>query len=136
MAGEMEELARSANAEEIARAKAQLRAALLMGLERPSARAEQIAAHLLAYGRVVPISEIREKLEAVSVDDVREIGEKLMATAQPAIAAVGPCRRLRATKHLPPAMDQPDVPHVRTRGHRRQRTPPNDHSSHGLHAQA
>jgi predicted Zn-dependent peptidase len=94
VAGEMEELARSANAEEVARAKAQLRSALLMGLERPSARAEQIAAHLLAYGRVVPISEIREKLEAVSVDDVRGIGEKLMATARPAIAAVGPLQAL------------------------------------------
>jgi predicted Zn-dependent peptidase len=94
VAGEMEELARSANAEEIARAKAQLRSSLLMGLERPSARAEQIAAHLLAYGRVVPISEIREKLEAVSVDDVRRFGEKLMASVRPAIAAVGPVREL------------------------------------------
>jgi predicted Zn-dependent peptidase len=94
VAGEMEELARSANAEEIARAKAQLRSSLLMGLERPSARAEQIAAHLLAYGRVVPISEIREKLEAVSVDDVRRFGEKLMVSVRPAIAAVGPVREL------------------------------------------
>jgi predicted Zn-dependent peptidase len=94
VACEMEELARSANAEEIARAKAQLRSALLMGLERPSARAEQIAAHLLAYGRVVPIWEIREKLEAVSVDDIRRFGETLMSTARPAIAAVGPVRGL------------------------------------------
>jgi predicted Zn-dependent peptidase len=96
VAGEMEELARSANAEEIARAKAQLRAALLMGLERPSARAETIAAHLLAYGRVVPISEVREKLEAVSVDDVRRFGEKLMAATRPAIAAVGPVQELES----------------------------------------
>jgi predicted Zn-dependent peptidase len=96
VAGEMQELARLANAEEIARAKAQLRSGLLMGLERPSARAELIAAHLLAYGRVVPISEIREKLEAVSVDDVRWFGERLMATARPAIAAVGPVQKLES----------------------------------------
>ena len=96
VAGEMQELARSANAEEIARAKAQLRSGLLMGLERPSARTELIASHLLAYGRVVPISEIREKLEAVSVEDVRSFGEKLMRTARPAIAAIGPVRGLES----------------------------------------
>jgi predicted Zn-dependent peptidase len=94
VAGEMQELARSTNTEEVARAKAQLRAGLLMGLERPSARAELIASHLLAYGRVVPISEIREKLEAVSIDDVRKFGEKMMTTARPAIAAIGPVRGL------------------------------------------
>ncbi|HTT83830.1 MAG TPA: pitrilysin family protein [Rhizomicrobium sp.] len=94
VAGEMAELARTASAEEIARAKAQLRASLLMGLERPSARAEMIAAHLLAYGRVVPIAEIREKLEAVSVDDVRRFGEVLMMTGRPAMAAVGPVKNL------------------------------------------
>jgi predicted Zn-dependent peptidase len=96
VAGEMQELARSAEADEVARAKAQLRSALLMGLERPSARAEQIAAHLLAYGRVPPVSEIREKLEAVSVDDVRSFGEKLMSAERPAIAAVGPVQGLEA----------------------------------------
>ncbi len=96
VACEMQELARAANAEEIARAKAQLRSGLLMGLERPSARAELIAAHLLAYGRVVPISEIREKLEAVSVEDVRHFGETMMATTRPAIAAIGPVRGLES----------------------------------------
>ncbi|HEX3664998.1 MAG TPA: pitrilysin family protein [Rhizomicrobium sp.] len=90
VAGEMHELACSANHEEIARAKAQLRSGLLMGLERPSARAELIASHLLAYGSVRPISEIREKLEAVSVQDVRNFGENLLNTARPAIAAIGP----------------------------------------------
>ncbi|HEX4159190.1 MAG TPA: pitrilysin family protein [Rhizomicrobium sp.] len=96
VAGEMQELARTANSEEIARAKAQLRSGLLMGLERPSARAELVAAHLLAYGRIVPIAEIREKLEAVSVEDVRSVGAKLMATARPAIAAIGPVQGLES----------------------------------------
>ena len=58
VAGEMAALAETASAEEVARAKAQLRSGLLMGLERPSARAEQIAGQLLAYGRVLPIAEL------------------------------------------------------------------------------
>lgn len=89
-------LAQSANAEELARAKAQLRSGLLMGLERPSARAEQIAAHLLAYGRVIPIEEIKQKLDAVSVSAVRGVGERLMATRRPAIAALGPIDSLES----------------------------------------
>ncbi|HEX3431994.1 MAG TPA: pitrilysin family protein [Rhizomicrobium sp.] len=89
-------LAQTANAEEVARAKAQLRAGLLMGLERPSARAEQIAAHLFAYGRVVSIAEIKQKLDAVTVGAVRSFGERLMTTRQPAIAALGPIDRLES----------------------------------------
>jgi len=89
-------LALTASADEVARAKAQLRSGLLMGLERPSARAEQIAAHLFAYGRVIPIAEIKQKLDAVTVGEVRSFGERLMATRQPAIAAVGPIDRLES----------------------------------------
>jgi len=89
-------LAQTASAEEVARAKAQLRAGLLMGLERPSARAEQIAAHLFAYGRVIPIAEIKQKLDAVTVGEVRGFGERLMATRRPAVAALGPVERLES----------------------------------------
>lgn len=95
VADEMEKLARTAGAEETARAKSQLRAALLMGLERPSARAELIAAHLLAYGRVAPLEEIRRKLEAVTAHDVQNFGEALMR-AKPAMAAVGPVAALES----------------------------------------
>jgi predicted Zn-dependent peptidase len=95
VADEMAKLARTAGTEETARAKSQLRAALLMGLERPSARAEQIAAHLLAYGRVVPLSEIRRKLEAVTAEDVRNFGEALLKT-RPAMAAIGPVAALES----------------------------------------
>lgn len=89
-------LAQTASAEEIARAKAQLRAGLLMGLERPSARAEQIAAHLFAYGRVIPVDEIKWKLDAVSVGAVRQFGEHLMTTRHPALAALGPLGKLES----------------------------------------
>ena len=89
-------LSQTASAEEVARAKAQLRSGLLMGLERPSARAEQIAAHLFAYGRVIPIDEIRQKLDAVSVGAVRQFGERLMTTRRPAFAALGPVEKLES----------------------------------------
>jgi predicted Zn-dependent peptidase len=96
VAEQLAALAMTATAEEVARAKAQLRSALLMGLERPSARAEQIAAHLLAYGRVVPLTEIKQKLEAVTVDAVRQFGEMVISASQPAMAAIGPLSKLES----------------------------------------
>ena len=67
-----------------------------MGLERPSARAEQIAAHLLAYARVVPVDELTTKLEAVDARAVREFGARIMASTKPAIAAIGPVAKLES----------------------------------------
>jgi len=89
VAEQMAELALTASSEEVARAKAQLRAGLLMGLERPSARAEQIAAHLLTHGRVLSLSEIKAKLEAVDSSAVRAFGEAVMANGRPSLAAIG-----------------------------------------------
>jgi predicted Zn-dependent peptidase len=96
VAAEMAAIAVDASDAEVARAKAQLKSGLLMGLERPSSRAEQIAAHLLAYGRVVPVEELTAKLEAIDARAVRRFGERIMATDQPAIAAVGPTSRLES----------------------------------------
>jgi predicted Zn-dependent peptidase len=96
VAGEMAALAATANEAEIARAKAQLRSGLLMGLEKPSTRSEQIASQMLAYGRVMPVSEIIIKLDAVDAAAVRRFGDRVMATARPSLAAVGPLKKLES----------------------------------------
>jgi predicted Zn-dependent peptidase len=94
VAGEMEALAMSAGDREVARAKAQLKSGLLMGLERPTSRAEQIAAHLLVFGRVQSVEEITTKLEEVDAPKVRRFGERLLLSGRPAVAAIGPVGRL------------------------------------------
>ncbi|HEY1836230.1 MAG TPA: pitrilysin family protein [Rhizomicrobium sp.] len=96
VAGEMAALAANANEAEIARAKAQLKSGFLMGLEKPSARSEQISTQLLAYGRVLPLAEVIAKLDAVDASSVRRFGERVMATARPATAAVGPLGKLES----------------------------------------
>lgn len=96
VAGEMASLAETANETEVSRAKAQLKSSLLMGLERPSARAEQIASQLLAYGRVLSIEELTERLDAVDAATVRRFGQRVMVSAQPAMAAVGPLGKLES----------------------------------------
>lgn len=96
LAGEMGLMAQNASEAEVARAKAQLRSGLLMGLERPSSRAEQIAAQWFTYGRVLTVEELCAKLEAVDASAVRRFGERLMKTERPSLAAVGPVGHLES----------------------------------------
>lgn len=96
IAGEMALMAANATDAEVARAKAQLRSGLLMGLERPSSRGEQIAAQWFTHGRVLPIEELTSKLEAVDAAAVRRFGTRLMETQRPSMAAVGPVGHLES----------------------------------------
>jgi predicted Zn-dependent peptidase len=79
---------------EIARARAQLKAGLLMSLESCSSVCEEIARHLLCFGRRIPTGEIVARLDAVDVDAVRRVGRRVLAAGQPTITALGPVRRL------------------------------------------
>jgi len=82
--------AESINAVEVERAKAQMKTGLLMALESSGARAEQLARQLLYWGRPIPLDELVEKIEAVTVESTRAAGRALIARSRPAVAAVGP----------------------------------------------
>ena len=79
---------------EIARAKAQMKAGLLMALESSGARAQQLANQMLVHGRPMPLEEIVAKVEAVTVESARAAGRALIKRARPAIAALGPGKGL------------------------------------------
>lgn len=96
VAGEMAALAQGATEAEIARAKAQLRSGLLMGLERPSTRAEQIAGQMFSHGRVLTVEELTARLDEVDASAVRRFGETLMRSVRPAMAAIGPVANLES----------------------------------------
>ena len=74
---------------ELARSKAQLKAGLLMGLESSSARAEQMARHLLLFDRLIDTTELVERIESVTADDVRVLAGKLVGGARASVAVVG-----------------------------------------------
>ena len=88
--GEINAAAETINEAEVARAKAQMKAGLLMALESSTARAEQLARQLMNWGRPVPLQELVEKIEAVTVESARAAGRALIARGRPAIAALGP----------------------------------------------
>jgi predicted Zn-dependent peptidase len=75
---------------EVNRAKAQMKAGLLMALESSRSRVEQLARQMLAYGRPIPLAEIVAKVEAVTAESARAAGSALIGRGRPAIAALGP----------------------------------------------
>ena len=85
------------NEAEVARAKAQMKAGLLMALESSEARLGQLARQMLAFGRPMPLEEIVAKVEAVTVDSARAAGRALIGRGKPAIAALGPGNHLAST---------------------------------------
>ena len=88
-----DELAKAADdgfsTEEIARVKAQLKMGLLTGLESSSARAEQLARHILIHGRPLSTEELIEKVDRVEAKDVQASIERLLASPA-SLATVGP----------------------------------------------
>nr|WP_225612128.1 MULTISPECIES: pitrilysin family protein [Paracoccus] len=85
---------------EVARARAQLKAGLLMGLESPTGQAERMARSLAIWGRVSEPAEVAERIDAVTVADVRAHAEKLIQNARPALALYGPVRSAPSREKL------------------------------------
>jgi predicted Zn-dependent peptidase len=73
---------------DMARAKAQTKVALLTALESSSARAEQIARQTMIFDRVIPRQEMIEKIDRLSLVDVRAAGASLLRTP-PTVAILG-----------------------------------------------
>jgi len=89
----VDELKRSAEdmtVEEIDRARAQMKAGLLMGLEGASARAERLARQVSIWGRVIPLEETVAKIDAVDLGRVRDFACELVGGAATALALYGP----------------------------------------------
>jgi predicted Zn-dependent peptidase len=87
---EMKRAAEDMSDAEVARARAQMKAGLLMGLESPSARAERLARLLSIWDRVPSLDEVVERIEAVSTDDVTAFAAQVAGEAKSALTMYGP----------------------------------------------
>jgi predicted Zn-dependent peptidase len=74
---------------EISRAKAQLKSSLVMNLESPSSRADQIARQYLAFGEVPEVSILVQRIEEVTPENVRSLAHLIFSGQQPSLGAVG-----------------------------------------------
>ena len=99
----IDELRRSAEdltEAEVARARAQMKAGLLMGLESPSSRAERLARVVAIWDRVPPIEETVEKIDAVGRADVSAYAAAHLSGGRPALALYGPADAAPALEEI------------------------------------
>jgi len=75
--------------EEVERAKLNLKATMLMGLDGHANVAEDIGRQLLTYGRRMTSAEIFSRIDAVTVSDIRATAAKFINDQDHALAAVG-----------------------------------------------
>jgi predicted Zn-dependent peptidase len=92
---ELRKAARDVGGDEVARARAQLKAGLLMSLESTSARCEQLARQLMVFNRPIPVAETVAKIDAVDAAAVLAVAERLIRQT-PTFAALGPIDRAPA----------------------------------------
>lgn len=85
--------------EELVRAKAQLKAGVLMSLEHPTARCEQNAGHLLTFGRLLDKEEILEKIADTSVQKVIDLANRIFSET-PTLACLGPVSQVMSYDKL------------------------------------
>jgi predicted Zn-dependent peptidase len=98
-ADELNRAARDLDEAEVARARAQTKAGLLMGLESASARAERLASMLSAWGRVLPLEEVVGRIDAVGVAEARAAAVNMLA-GTPTLALYGPVERAGSIEAL------------------------------------
>ncbi|GGF16420.1 peptidase M16 [Aliidongia dinghuensis] len=80
---------------EVARARAQLKASILMGLESTSARCEHVASQLLIYGRPIDTPELVRKIDEVDLAAVGRVARRLFSGA-PTFTALGPIGKVES----------------------------------------
>jgi predicted Zn-dependent peptidase len=77
---------------EVARARVQMKSGLFMARESLLSRAEQAAAQVLMFDRLFSAAEVAAEIESVGLEDVRRLGQRLLAPGLAASAVLGPKR--------------------------------------------
>lgn len=85
---ELEKIRKDITDEELQKAKVQLKASLMMGLESSSTRMERLANQYLHLGRSIPPSEVISQIDSITKDDLRRTADKVLNTRQ-TLALIG-----------------------------------------------
>jgi len=95
---ETRKLAERVEPQELARAKAQMKAQLFMGREAPLARAEQAAGQVILFGRPLDPLALAEAIDAVTPAELAVIGRTVASSGRATVATLGPKRASAAVK--------------------------------------
>ncbi|MEO0671938.1 MAG: insulinase family protein, partial [Pseudomonadota bacterium] len=90
MADELRTLASDGPDErEVQRARAQLKAGLLMALESPAARADQLARQTLALNRTLAPADLIARIDAVDASAIKAVAERYARASAATVSVVG-----------------------------------------------
>jgi predicted Zn-dependent peptidase len=97
-----------ATAEELARAKENLKGRVVLALESTGARMNRLGSEIMAGAPLMPIDELVARIDAVSHQDLVELTEELWAPERLSAAGIGPDeeRFHEAISGLVPALAQ------------------------------
>ncbi|KAM7360477.1 ubiquinol-cytochrome c reductase core protein 1 [Cochliomyia hominivorax] len=79
---------------EVERAKNLLKTNMLLQLDGTTPICEDIGRQMLCYNRRIPLHELEQRIDAVDVQNVRDVAMKYIYDRCPAVAAVGPVENL------------------------------------------
>lgn len=99
MLEELRRLQDGLSAEELGRARAQLKSSLLMSLESTSSRCEQLARQLQIQGRAIATNETIERIDAVTERDILRVAKTLFA-GKPTFTAMGPISKVPSIEDI------------------------------------
>jgi predicted Zn-dependent peptidase len=88
----LDEIARAATSitqAELDRARAQIRAGIMMAMESPAARAGQIARQWLIHGEILSPEQIQARIDAVTLEDIHRVARTTFAS-RATLSTIGP----------------------------------------------
>lgn len=85
---ECEKIAQDISQEELQKAKTQLKASLLMGLESSSTRMERLANQILLHKKISMPAETAQKIENIQIDSVKNVINQILKS-KPTLAVIG-----------------------------------------------
>lgn len=93
LCAEIKKTADGVTADEVKRARAQIKAGILMSLESPGSRCSQRARQIMIYGRPLTTAEVIAKVEGVDAAGIARTAGRVFSTA-PTFAALGNLKTL------------------------------------------
>lgn len=99
-ADQMKRAADDMTDKEVDRARVQMKAGLLMGLESPSNRAERLARLLSIWGRIPSLEETIERIDDVTTAKVKAFAGKTASQSGAAMALYGPAEAAPSLEEL------------------------------------
>jgi predicted Zn-dependent peptidase len=109
VAGELERFRQDPASEaELSRARENVKGRIVLGLESTTARMNRLGSSVLSDLPLLSVDEVIDRLDAVTVEDLRELAAELLAPERLSAAGIGADEELfrRALEPIAPALAQ------------------------------